>query len=112
VVGICGRDANRGGLPQGRLWSADFSDYAAPRKSPPWGGGTGAPSAEYSLSLLRNVRIEMPKILAAWVRFPKQLLSVSRIKSRSTSATVRPTRARVTCSAAKAACATAPELRD
>src|SRR5262245_5974661 len=39
--------------------------YAAPRTSPPPGGGTGTPSAEYSLSLLRSVRIEMPRILAA-----------------------------------------------
>src|ERR1700749_3551843 len=49
----------------------------------------------------------MPRMLAAWVRFPRQCLSVSRIRSRSTSATVRPTSARVTCSAASVACATA-----
>src|SRR5664280_2672233 len=84
-------------------------NYAAPRISvPPFGGGIGAPSAAYSLSLLRSVRIEMPRILAAWVRLPRQCLSVSRIRSRSTSATVRPTRLRVTCSAVMAACATAP----
>ena len=74
------------------------------RGSPPPGGGTGTPSAEYSLSLLRSVRIEMPRMLAAWVRLPRQCLSVSRMRSRSTSATVRPTSARDTCSAASAAC--------
>ena len=42
-------------------------------------------------------------MFAAWVRLPRQCLSVSRIRSRSTSATVRPTRLRVTCSAAVAA---------
>src|SRR6478736_8317711 len=81
--------------------------YAAPLISPPPGGGTGTPSETYSLSLLRKVRIEMPRILAAWVRLPRQCFSVSRIRSRSTSATVRPTSDRVTCSAAIAACATA-----
>ena len=45
----------------------------------------------------------MPRMLAACVRLPRQWRSVSRIRSRSTSATVRPTRPRVTCSAAKAA---------
>src|SRR3974390_2739078 len=64
--------------------------YAAPRKgSPPFGGGIGAPWAAYSLSLLRKVRTEMPKVLAAWVRLLRQCLSVSRMRSRSTSATVR-----------------------
>src|SRR5919107_138130 len=77
---------------------------AAPRSSPPPAGGIGAPSDAYSLSLLRRVRMEMPRILAAWVRLPRQCLSVSRIRSLSTSATVRPTRLRVTCSAAMAAC--------
>ena len=48
----------------------------------------------------------MPSTLAAWVRLPRQCLSVSRIRSRSTSATVRPTSARETCSAASAAWAT------
>src|SRR4051812_24617864 len=84
------------------------ADHAAPRNSLPPAGGIGAPSAAYSLSLLRKVRIEMPRILAAWVRLPRQCLSVSRIRSRSTSATVRPTRLRVTCSAASAACAAVP----
>ena len=37
----------------------------------------------------------MPRMLAAWVRLPRQWSSVSRIRSRSTSATVRPTRPRV-----------------
>ena len=59
------------------------------------------PPSAYSFSLLRSVRIEMPRMLAAWVRLPRQCFSVSRIRSRSTSATVRPTSARVTCSAAK-----------
>ena len=67
------------------------SSYAAPRTSPPPGGGIGTPSSAYSLSLLRSVRIEMPRMLAAWVRLPRQWSSVSRIRSRSTSATVRPT---------------------
>ena len=81
---------------------------------PPPGGGTGTPSAAYSLSLLRNVRIEMPSTLAACVRLPRQCLSVSRMRSRSTSATVRPTSARDTCSAANAACATeeVPDVAD
>jgi hypothetical protein len=40
--------------------------HAAPLSgSPPCGGGMGAPSAAYSLSLLRSVRIEMPRMLAA-----------------------------------------------
>jgi len=73
--------------------------------------GTGTPSAAYSLSLLRSVRMEMPSTLAAWVRLPRQCLRVSRIRSRSTSATVRPTSARETCSAASAACATLGALR-
>src|ERR1700757_3611782 len=60
----------------------------------------GMPPSAYSFSLLRSVRIEMPRMLAAWVRLPRQCLSVSRMRSRSTSATVRPTSARVTCSAA------------
>src|SRR5271169_1618227 len=84
--------------------------YAAARGSPPPGGGTGTPSAAYSLSLLRSVRIDMPSTFAAWVRLPRQCLSVSRIRSRSTSATVRPTSPRDTCSAANAACATAGAL--
>src|SRR4030081_1592396 len=58
------------------------------------------PRSAYSFSLLRSVRIEIPRMLAAWVRLPRQCLSVSRIRSRSTSATVRPTSARVTVSAA------------
>src|SRR6202171_5299041 len=78
--------------------------HAAPRISPLLGGGTGTPSAAYSLSLLRKVRIEMPRMFAAWVRLPRQCLRVSKIRSRSTSATVRPTSARVTCSAAKVGC--------
>src|SRR5262245_4580302 len=74
---------------------------AAPFSSePPWGGGIGEPPAAYSFNLLRRVRIEMPRIFAACVRLPRQCLSVSRIRSRSTSDTVRPTRLRVTCSAA------------
>ena len=32
----------------------------------------GMPASMYSFSLLRRVRIEMPRILAAWVRLPKQ----------------------------------------
>src|SRR5215813_5096839 len=75
------------------------ADQAAPRIC--------SPPAAYSLSLFLRVRMEMPRMLAAWVRLPRQCLSVSRIRSRSTSATVRPTSARVTCSAAKVACATA-----
>src|SRR6266700_5969744 len=31
-------------------------------------GVIGMPPSEYSLSLLRSVRIEIPKMLAAWVR--------------------------------------------
>src|SRR5262249_35749845 len=103
-------------LPQrGR---ADFINdghwaQAAPRSSgPPCGGGIGAPSAAYSFSLLRNVRIEIPRMFAACVRLPRQCRSVSRIKSRSTSATVRPTRLRVICSAAMAACAATSVPRD
>src|SRR6187402_3595378 len=99
----CFHAADNGGLvgrvPNGSVDAAQ----AAPRSSPPPAGGIGAPSDAYSLSLLRSVRIEMPRILAAWVRLPRQCLSVSRMRSRSTSATVRPTRLRVTCSAASAA---------
>src|SRR4029079_14685477 len=84
----------------------NIDNYAAPRRSPPPGGGTGIPSATYSLSLLRRVRMEMPRMLAACVRLPRQWRSVSRMRSRSTSATVRPTRLWVICSAAMAACAT------
>jgi hypothetical protein len=40
-----------------------YSSYAAARGSPPPGGGTGMPSAAYSSSLLRSVRIEMPSTL-------------------------------------------------
>ncbi len=36
------------------------------------GSATSRPAATYSLSLLRRVRIEMPRILAAWVRLPRQ----------------------------------------
>ena len=38
------------------------------RTSP--GPGTKVPSSEYWLSLLRSVRMEMPRMLAAWVRLP------------------------------------------
>ena len=38
------------------------------RRSP--GSGTWVPSSAYWLSLLRRVRIEMPRMLAAWVRLP------------------------------------------
>src|SRR5215207_2595017 len=67
------------------------------------GSGTAAPAAVYSPSLLRSVRIEMPRIFAACVRLPRQWSSVSRMRSCSTCATVRPTRARVTASAVRAA---------
>src|SRR4051812_17540602 len=52
----------------------DGRHYPASRKSPaPFaGGGIGRPSPAYSLSLLRRVRIEMPSMLAAWVRLPRQ----------------------------------------
>src|ERR1700683_2844288 len=83
--------------------------YAALRDSllalPP-GGGTDRPAAVYSLSLLRSVLIEMPNRFAACVRLPKQCLSVSRMRSRSTSDTVRPTSARHTGSGARGMWAT------
>src|SRR3954447_23228116 len=40
-------------------------------------GVIGMPPSEYSLSLLRSVRIEMPRMLAAWVRLPRQCFNVS-----------------------------------
>src|SRR5471032_960723 len=64
----------------------------------PWLGML-SPESEYSRSLLRRVRIEMPRMLAAWVRLPRQWSKVSRIRSRSTSLTVRPTNPRVTAAA-------------
>ena len=70
-------------------------DQAAPRAKsgmPFAGGGMFSPSPAYSLSLLRSVRIEMPRIFAAWVRLPRQCFKVSRMSSHSTSASVRPTR--------------------
>jgi len=39
-------------------------------KSPLPAGGIGTPPSAYSFSLLRKVRIEMPRMLAAWVRLP------------------------------------------
>src|SRR5213076_1722637 len=63
----------------------------APARSPSPGNGTGTPSWLYCFSLLRSVRMEMPRMFAAWVRLPRQCWRVSRIRSRSTSATVRPT---------------------
>src|SRR6202050_3912779 len=87
--------------------------YAALRDSllalPP-GGGTDRPAAVYSLSLLRSVLIEMPNRFAACVRLPKQCLSVSRMRSRSTSDTVRPTSARHAGSAARGMRAMASSL--
>ena len=50
------------------------------------------PASEYCFSLLRSVRIEMPRMFAACVRLPRQCVSVSRISSCSTSATVWPTK--------------------
>ena len=44
------------------------------------GSGTAMPASMYSFSLLRRVRIEMPRILAAWVRLPKQKARVSRMR--------------------------------
>jgi len=52
------------------------------------------------------VRIEMPEDVGRVVRCQAVSLSVSRIKARSTSATVLPTQRRVTVSAASVACAT------
>src|ERR1700753_2802192 len=129
--GCCGGRAFRGGHPTDRqpvsschrlfgTVSGDLRSYlrywrqpddqptvAVRGYSPAFGGGTATPPSAYSFSLLRRVRIEMPRMLAAWVRLPRQCFNVSRIRSRSTSATVRPTSARVTCSAANVACATA-----
>src|ERR1700742_1514990 len=67
------------------------------------------PAWLYSRSLLRKVRIEMPRMFAACVRLPRQWSNVSRIRSRSTSATVRPTRPRVTATALFTACCTGGE---
>ena len=50
-------------------------------------------------------RGEMPRMLAGWVRC-RCSLSISRMRSRSVSATVRPTSARVACSPASIAWAT------
>src|SRR5208282_2346517 len=58
-------------------------------------GGMLSPSDANSLSRFLIVRIDTPSILAARVRFPRQNLRVSRIRSRSTSARRRPTNARV-----------------
>ncbi len=53
-------------------------DYPAIRTSPPCGCPAPQPRrSAYSLSLLRSVRIEMPRMLAAWVRLPRQCFSVS-----------------------------------
>ncbi len=38
------------------------------------GGGDAMPSSVYWLSLLRSVRIEMPRMLAAWVRLPRHVV--------------------------------------
>ena len=56
--------------------------------NPLCGAGTLMPAAEYSFSLLRRVRIEMPKMLAAWVRLPRQWVRVSRMSACSICATV------------------------
>lgn len=57
-----------------------------PRQAP---GGT---LVAYFRSLLRSVRTDIPKMLAACVRLPRQCSSVHRMRSRSTFAIVRPTR--------------------
>src|SRR5208282_453979 len=44
--------------------------YIAARWRSP-GLGTGTPSPLYCFSLLRSVRIEMPRMFAAWVRLPR-----------------------------------------
>ena len=84
----------------GRLGSASGSVPSGRDGAGLPGSGTAIPASVYSFSLLRRVRMEMPRIFAAWVRFPRQWSSVSRMRSCSTSATVRPTRPRVTASAA------------
>src|SRR5713226_8791213 len=64
-----------------------------PNSPPTWLAGViSTPSSAYPCSLLRSVRIEMPRMFAACVRLPPQCFKVWRISSRSTSATVRPTR--------------------
>src|SRR5204863_7004381 len=89
--GGCGveavRDAGLSHSDQAALW-------------PIWGAGTGTPASVYSFSLLRSVRIEMPRMLAACVRLPKQCCRVSMISCCSISETVWPTKARVAVSAA------------
>jgi hypothetical protein len=55
--------SHRGGDPD--------QPQAALARTPP-GSATSRPAETYSLSLLRRVRIEMPRILAAWVRLPRQ----------------------------------------
>ncbi len=64
------------------LCQAQFRQWRARRR--PCEAGTGTPSSLYCFSLLRRVRIEMPRMFAAWVRLPRQCCSVSMIRSRST----------------------------
>jgi hypothetical protein len=52
------------------------------------GAGTDIPCAAYSLILLRIVRTEIPRTLAAKVRFPQNWESEDKMSSRSTSSTV------------------------
>src|SRR4029077_13571827 len=85
--------------PDGRRCAGDVGHLTQPASLCSPGPGMDRPESEYSRSLLRKVRIEMPRMLAAWVRLPRQWSSVSRIRSRSTSATVRPTRLRVATAA-------------
>ena len=44
-----------------------YRNNQAPARSLSPGGGTAMPSSVYCFNLLRSVRIEMPRILAAWV---------------------------------------------
>ena len=97
-----GRSAGRGSRPRRRSGASGSVRHWLRRHcaAPCCGGGTATPASEYSFSLLRRVRIEMPRMLAAWVRLPRQWLSVSMISCCSTAATVWPTKPRVAASAA------------
>src|SRR5690606_16590305 len=66
-------------------WVAIRQPRCACMPSP--GTGMETPSSPYCFSLFLSVRMEMPRMLAAWVRLPRQLRSVLMMSSCSTSAT-------------------------
>jgi hypothetical protein len=60
-----------------------------------FGSGTPLPRPLYARILFRSARIEMPSMVAAWVRLPPRWTSVSQISSRSTAAIEWPTSRRM-----------------